>query len=114
MVKVNIKPRRVFTYIKDKATCAPNLPHGEDIPANKLIDTDWKDFEDPIVGTFIPNFFITYFGQDLPHGDLMDEEIMAKLVRLGSGYELLLIPPKLPWNASTTSSPSSRRSKCLS
>jgi hypothetical protein len=88
MVKVNIESIRVFAYIKDKATWAPNLPHGEDIPTNKLIDTIWKDFEDPIVGTLIPNFFITYFGQDLPHGDLTDEEIMAKLVCLGSGYKL--------------------------
>ncbi len=53
----------------------------------KFVDTDWKDFEDSIVGTLILNFFIAYFGQDLPHGDLT-EEIMAKLVRLGSGYEL--------------------------
>jgi hypothetical protein len=85
MVKVNIKSIRVFTYIKDKTTWALNLPHGEDIPSDKLIDTDWKNFEDPIVATLIPNFFITYFGQDLPQGDLTDEEIMAKLVRLGSG-----------------------------
>ncbi len=88
MVKVNIGSIRVFAYIKDKATWAPDLPHGEDIPADKLIDTNWKDFEDPIVGTLIPNFFITYFGQDLPHGDLADEEIMAKLVHLGLGYKL--------------------------
>jgi hypothetical protein len=58
------------------------------MPADKLADTDWKKFEDPIIGTLIPNFFIAYFGQDLPHGDLTDEEIMAKLVRLGSGYKL--------------------------
>jgi hypothetical protein len=88
MVKVNIESIHVFTYIKDKATWAPDLPHGEDTPTDKLIDTDWKDFEDPIVGTLIPNFFITYFGQELPHGDLTDEEVMAKLVCLGSGYEL--------------------------
>jgi hypothetical protein len=88
MVKVNIESIRVFAYIKDKATWAPDLFHGEVIPTDKLIDTNWKDFEDPIVGTLIPNFFITYFGQDLLHGDLTDEEIMAKLVRLGLGYEL--------------------------
>jgi hypothetical protein len=88
MIKVNIKSIRAFAYIKDKVTWNPSLTHGEDIPAEKLVDTDWKDFEDPIVGTLIPNFFIAYFGQDLPHGDISDEEIMAKLVRLGSGYEL--------------------------
>jgi hypothetical protein len=25
--------------------------------------TNWKDFTEPIVGTLIPIFFITYFGQ---------------------------------------------------
>ena len=29
-----------------------------------------------------------YFGQDLPHRDLSNEEIMAKFAHLGSGYEL--------------------------
>jgi hypothetical protein len=40
MVKVNIESIHVFAYIKDKATWAPDLPHGGDIPTNKLIDTD--------------------------------------------------------------------------
>jgi hypothetical protein len=94
MIKVNIESIHTFAYIKDKATWTPDLTHGEDIPADKLADTDWKDFKDPIVGTLIPNFFIAYFGQDLPHGDLTDEEIMAKLVCLGSGYELWAITAK--------------------
>jgi hypothetical protein len=88
MIKVNVKSIRAFAYIKDKATWTPNRTHGEDIPAEKLVNTDWKDFEDPIVGTLIPNFFIAYFGQDLPNGDICDEEIMAKLVRLGLSYKL--------------------------
>jgi hypothetical protein len=58
------------------------------LPKESLSETDWNDFEEPIVGTLIPNFFITYFGQDLPHGDISDDEIKTKLVRLGNGYEL--------------------------
>jgi hypothetical protein len=88
MIKVNIESIRAFAYIKDKATWTLDLTHGEDIPAEKLADTNWKDFKDRIVGTLIPNFFIAYFGQDLPHGDISDEETIAKIVRLGSGYEL--------------------------
>ncbi len=113
MVKVDIQSIRVFAYIKDKATRAPNLSHGEDIPTNKLIDTDWKDFKDPIDGTLIPNFFITYFGQELPHGDLTDEEVMAKLVHWDRVTNFGPIRLRLPLNALTTSSPSSRRSKSL-
>ncbi len=47
-----------------------------------------ESFQRPIVGTLIPNFFITYLGQVLPHGDISDNEIKAKLIRLGTGYEL--------------------------
>jgi hypothetical protein len=40
------------------------------MPADWLSKTDWIDFEDPIIGTLIPNFFITYFEQVLPHGGI--------------------------------------------
>ncbi len=65
-----------------------SLNHGDDLPAALLSKTNQKDFEEPIVGTLIPNFFITYFGQDLPHGNISDDEIKAKLMRLGTGYEV--------------------------
>ncbi len=65
-----------------------NLTPGDDMPTVWLSKTDWKDFVNPIIGTLIPNFFITYFGQSLPHGDIGDGEIMDKLVYLGSGYKL--------------------------
>jgi hypothetical protein len=65
-----------------------NLNHGDDMPTDLLSKTNWKDFEEPIVGMLIPNFFITYFGQVLPHGDITDNEIKAKLMHLGIGYGL--------------------------
>jgi hypothetical protein len=65
-----------------------NLNHGDDMPANLLSKINWKDFEEPIVGTLIPNYFITYFGKVLPHGDISDNEIKAKLICLGTGYKL--------------------------
>ncbi len=58
------------------------------MPADWLVKTDWTDLGKPIVDTLIPNFFITYFGQVLPHGDISDNEIKTKLVCLGTGYEL--------------------------
>jgi hypothetical protein len=54
-----------------------------------LYKSDWNDFEEPIVGTLIPNVFITYFRQVLPHGNISgDDKIKAKLMRLGTRYEL--------------------------
>jgi hypothetical protein len=88
LIKINVTSICLFPYIKDKATMNSNLTPGDDMPTVWLSKTDWKDFVNPIIGTLIPNFFITYFGQSLPHGDIGDGEIMDKLVYLGSGYKL--------------------------
>jgi hypothetical protein len=88
LIKIDVTPIRLFPYIKDKATMDVSLNHGDDLPKELLSETNWNDFKEPIVGTLIPNFFITYFGQDLPQGNISDDEIKAKLICLGTGYEL--------------------------
>ncbi len=65
-----------------------SLNHGDDLLKELLSKTDWNDFEEPIVGTLIPSFSITYFGQVLPHGNISDNKIKAKLICLCTGYEL--------------------------
>jgi hypothetical protein len=77
LIKINVTSICLFSYIKDKATMDDSLNHGDDLPTALLSKTDCKDFEEPIVGTLIPNFFITYFGQVLPHGDISDDKIKA-------------------------------------
>jgi hypothetical protein len=57
-----------------------SLNHGDDLPAELLSKTDWKDLKEPIVGTLIPIFFITYFEQVLHHGNISGDEIKAKLM----------------------------------
>jgi hypothetical protein len=84
LIKKDVTSIFLFPYIKDEATIDNSLNHGDDLPKELLSKTDWNDFEEPIVGTLIPNFFITYFGQDLPHGGISDNEIKAKLVCLGT------------------------------
>jgi hypothetical protein len=88
LIKIDITSIFLFPYIKDKATMDVSLNHGDDLPKKSLSKSDWNDLEEPIVGTLIPNFFITYFGEDLTHGGISVDEIKAKLVRLGTGYEL--------------------------
>ncbi len=88
LIKIDITSIRLFPYITDKATMDISFKDGDNFPKESLSKTNWNDFKEPIVGTLIPNFFITYFEQDLPHGNISDDEIKAKLVRLGTGYEL--------------------------
>ncbi len=75
-------------FIKDKVTMDNSLNHGDDLPKELLSKTNWNGFKEPIVCTLIPNFFITYFGQEIPHGNISNDEIKAKLICLGTGYEL--------------------------
>ncbi len=88
LIKIKVTSICLFPNIKDKATMDDSLNHGDDLPMALLSKTNWKDFEEPIIGTLIPNFFITYFGQVLPHGNISDDKIKAKLMCLGTGYEL--------------------------
>jgi hypothetical protein len=88
LIKINVTSICLFHYIKDKATMDGSLNHGDDLPTALLSKTDWKDFEEPFIGTLIPNFFITYFGQVLPHGNISDDKIKVKLMHLVTGYEL--------------------------
>jgi hypothetical protein len=57
LIKINVVSICLFPYIKDKATMDANLNHGDDMPADLLSKTYWKDFEEPIIGTLIPNLF---------------------------------------------------------
>jgi hypothetical protein len=87
LIKIDGMSICLFPYIKDKGTMDDSLNHGDDLPMELLSKTNWKGFEEPIIGTLIPNFFITYFGQFLPHGNISDDKIKAKLMHLGTGYE---------------------------
>jgi hypothetical protein len=88
LIKVNVTSICLFPYVKDKAAMESALTHGDEFPKELLSSTDRADFTDPIVGTLVPNFFITYFGQQLVYRDLFDDNVMAKLTCLGFGYEL--------------------------
>ena len=86
LIKVDIASFRLFAFVDAKSSINQNLTHGEEIPTKYLSDTQgWKDFTDPLVGALVPNFFIIYFGQKLPQGDVREDDVMAKVARLGSG-----------------------------
>jgi hypothetical protein len=83
LIKIDVTSICLFPYIKDKVTMDDSLNHGDNFPKELLSKTDWNDLKEPIVGTLIPNFFITYFGQDLPHGNISDNK-KAELIHLGT------------------------------
>jgi hypothetical protein len=50
-----------------------------------LTNTDWKSSSDPIIGALFPNFFIVYFGQDFPKGEISSDNIKVNFAKLGAG-----------------------------
>jgi hypothetical protein len=50
--------------------------------------TDLKSFKKPIVSTLIPNFFVIYYGHKAPHGDITTDKLKAKMIKLGTDYDL--------------------------
>jgi hypothetical protein len=53
-----------------------------------LSNTDRDSLSDTneVVGKLFPNFFILYFGQDIPQGDIADDDVKLTFSRLGPGY----------------------------
>jgi hypothetical protein len=88
-VKVNIASFRLFPYVAPKHTFDTLLPHGDKLTEELLSDTtDLKSLNKPIVATLIPNFFVIYYGQKVPHGDITTDKLKAKMIKLGTGYNL--------------------------
>jgi hypothetical protein len=111
LIKIDITSICLFPYIKDKVTMDVSLNHGDDLPKELLSKTDWNDFKEPIIDTLLPNFFIIYFGQDLPHGKISDNKIKRNLFvwALDMNYGPTL--PTMPSRNWTTSLVSWRKSK---
>jgi len=50
---------------------------------------DWKDLTDPVGrGTFLPDFFIVYFGQEIPQGSISSDDEKTAMAKMGLGYDL--------------------------
>jgi hypothetical protein len=63
LVKVNIASFRLFPYLGLERTFNTLLPHSDELTEELLNDTTYlKSFEEPIVATLVPNFFVIYYG----------------------------------------------------
>ena len=59
-----------------------------DLENKALANTDWFDSPDKkYVCSLLPNFFILYFGQKPPTGDIMSDDVKMEFAMLGKGYE---------------------------
>jgi hypothetical protein len=80
LMKVNIASFRLVPYLGRERTFHTLLPHGDELTEELFNDTtDLKLFEEPIVATLVPNFYVIYYGQKVPHGDITTDKLKAKM-----------------------------------
>ena len=52
-----------------------------------LVNMDWYGSGTPYVGLLLPNFFILYFGQKPPTGDVPSDDVKMAFSKVSAGYE---------------------------
>jgi hypothetical protein len=90
-VYMNLSNFKLFPFVEPTASISGLLKHTEvtQLSTNHLKHTtNWKDMVDPIRGTLLPNFFIVYFGQEIPQGSITSDDDKTTMAKLGSGYDL--------------------------
>ncbi len=90
-VYISLSDFKFFPFMD--ATSAMNvlLKHTEVTPfslEHLTYTRDLKDLTDPVRGTFLPNFFIAYFGQETPQGNISSDDEKTAMAKMGPGYAL--------------------------
>jgi hypothetical protein len=57
------------------------------LDSEALAGTRWAPSSDEVTGALYPNFFILYFGQAVPQGNISSDNIKSKFAKLGKGYD---------------------------
>jgi hypothetical protein len=82
---------KYFPLVEAIAAMSEVLKHTEVTPlaSEHLTYTrDFKNLTDPVRGTFLPIFFIVYFGQDIPKGNISSDDEKTAMAKMGPGYAL--------------------------
>ena len=80
-----ISSLKLFTCITKKDKVNGIISHGADFENNCLVNTDWFDSGTNYVGCLLPNFFMIYFGQKPPTGDITSGNVKLAFLNIGMG-----------------------------
>ena len=90
-VYISLSDFKFFPYVEATSTMNELLKHTDVTPfaSEHLSYTrDLKDLTDPVRGTFLPNFFIVYFGQEIPQGCISNNDEKTAMAKMGPRYDL--------------------------
>jgi hypothetical protein len=88
-VYITLGDFKCFPFMEAMVSMSKLLKHTDVTPLlleHLKFTKDWKSFIDPIRGTFLPNFFIVYFGQEIPQGGISSEDVKTAMAKMGPGY----------------------------
>jgi hypothetical protein len=88
-VYITLGDFKCFPFVEAVASMSKLLKHTDITPLsleNLKFTKDWKSVIDPIRGTFLPNFFIVYFGQEIPQGSISSDGVKTAMAKMGPGY----------------------------
>ena len=77
----------MFACIAEKEKLDTLLKYLLDLENEALANTNWFNSTKKYVCALLPNFFILYFGQKTPTGDIMSDDVKMAFATLGKGYE---------------------------
>ncbi len=80
----------IFPVIASKSNTDNGIPAQTSvIPlySDTLAGTRWAPSSDKLTGALYPNFFIFYFDQAVPQGNISSDNIKSKFAKLGKGYD---------------------------
>ena len=63
------------------------MPYESAFENGNLVNTDWHNSGTMYMGLLLPNFFILYFGQKPPTGDVMSDDVKRAFSSVGLGYK---------------------------
>ncbi len=83
-IYMNLSNFKLFPFVEPTASMSRLLKHTKVTqlsPKHLKHTTVWKDMADPIRGTLLPNFFIVFFGQEIPHGIITSDKPIGPTAR---------------------------------
>ena len=86
-VALPISSLKLFRCITKKDKTNGIISHRADFESDLLVNTDWHESGTKYVGCLLPNFFMIYFGQKPPTGDITSNNIKLAFSNVGMGYD---------------------------
>jgi hypothetical protein len=80
----------LFSDIASKSNTNDGIPAQTGViplDSETLASTRWAPSSDKVTGALYPKFFILYFGQAIPQGNISSDDIKSKFLKLGKGSD---------------------------